>query len=406
MRFTFNVLRSIKRIVKAVLPRETYKRLRKRLLIRNQKVKKNRRSSNKLPCGVNLFSSFNLKSSMDVEGRLLIQALEAAGIPYRTIDVSGAQVDTTKLYNVNLVICHAASETPTSLLRLGIDMKNHYNIGYLAWELAALPDAFCSELHYFQEIWTLSTFCTNAIEKKSAVPVLTVPLCVDDNRTVIENGRDYFHMDKDVFLLAFAFDCNSYVSRKNPQAVVRAFMQAFSPEDRHVGLVLKLSYPEKYKAAIEELLDMLSPYPHIYCIEEYLTEDEMRTLLHIADSVISLHRSEGFGLIPLEAMALGTPVIATAWSGNMEYMHHRNTALVGYTMVPVDGQYVGTAPEDDYVWAEPDTDEAAMHMRRMVSDKAWRESLILHGKHTATACFNTNATGKMIRDRLAFLGLL
>jgi len=289
-------------------------------------------------------------------------------------------------------------------------MKRHYNIAYCVWELAELPDAFCSALRNFQEVWTPSTFCTTSIGRKSFVPVLTVPHTLDNNRTVIENGREYFKIDKDIYLFMFAYDCSSYVSRKNPNAAVQAFMKAFSPDDRHVGMMLKLIYSikdkEQDKEHIKKLMETLSPYPHIYYIDRYLSDEEMRTLLHVSDTFVSLHRSEGFGLLPLEAMALGTPVISTAWSGNMEYMNYKNAALVDYKLIPVNGEYIGSTPGDGYVWADPDVDEAAAHMRRLVSDNAWRESLIKNGKYTADEYFNTTATAKLIRNRLEFLKLI
>ena len=407
------ILHLIKRIFKAVLPRKFYEKLHnwfyKNIVSHNKEVQLSRHYSPKLPQGVNLFIH-DLKNSAGVQARLLQLVLEAAGIPFHIIDLSNLQKSKSelkdkKLYNVNLIACHAASAKPMNVLLFGINLKKHYNIGYWCWELAELPDAFCLGLDMFQEIWTISGFCTNAIEKKVSVPTLTVPHYADPNRTVIKNGRDYFNIEKDVFLFMFAYDCKSYLSRKNPQAAVQAFLKAFSPEDRHVGLVLKLNYVENYKEHIEELQKVLSPYPHSYCIDKYLTDDEMRTLVHISDTVVSLHRAEGFGNLPLQAMALGTPVISTAWSGNMEYMNHMNTALVGYNMILVNGQYYGSTPGDGLVWADPDIDEAAAHMRRMVSDKSWREKLITNGKYTADKCYNITTVGKIIRNRLDFLKL-
>lgn len=409
------ILRFPKRIVKTVLPRETYEKLRKWLIekstYRHKKLKVSRtcRCSPKLPKGVNLFAHF-LESSAGVEARLLQQALEAAKIPYHLIDLSNPQkakagLKGKKIYNTNLITCHAASVAPMNIPQFGIDLNDHYNIGCWAWELAELPSEFCSGLDLFQEVWSISSFCKGAIEKKVSVPTMTLPLYADANRRVIKDGRDHFNIDKDVFLFMFAYDCKSYVSRKNPQAVVKAFVKAFSPDDRHVGLVLKLNYPENYREHIDELMETLSPYPHVYYIEKYLTDDEMRTLLQISDAFVTLHRSEGFGLLPLEAMSLGTPVISTGWSGNMEYMNHMNTALVGYNMIPVDGKFVGSTPGDGLVWADPDIDEAAAHMRRMVSDKSWREKLIANGKYTADKCFDVKTVGKIIRNRLDFLNL-
>jgi len=351
-----------------------------------------------------------MENSAGVVGRLLQQALEVTGIPYQVIDLNNFQKykkedKNKKLFNINIVVCHVASDISITLLKFYIDMKRHYNIAYCAWELADLPDAFCSVLDNFQEAWTLSTFCTNSIGRKSKIPVLTVPLPVDNNRTILENGREYFRIDKDVYLFMFAYDCKSYVSRKNPNTVVQTFMKAFSPDDHHVGMMLKLIYSEEDKEHIKKLLEILSVYPHIYYIDRYLSDEEMRTLIHVSDTFVSLHRAEGYGLLPLEAMALGTSVISTAWSGNMEYMNYKNAALVDYKLIPVNGEYVGSTPGDGYVWADPDIDEAAAHMRRLVSDKAWRESLIKNGKHTADI-FNTDATGKLIRNRLEFLKLI
>ena len=408
------LLHLMSRIAKFILPRKVYDWLffkflnflgRKR---QSNKSRKYRYLKN-LPKGVNLFSYFNMKNSAAVEGRLLQQMLEDAGIPYHLIDLDDPQCISNmgvELYNVNLIISHVSNKLEFYTLLAGIDLGKYYNIGYMAWELPSLPDSLCASLNMFQEMWTLSSFCTSALEKKATVPVLTVPLFADSNRTVIENGREYFGFNQDIFLFMLAYDCNSFVSRKNPQAAVEAFMKAFSPQERNVGLVIKLSYPEKYKEHINELQKMLKPYPNIYFIDKYLTDEEMRTLIQVSNAFVTLHRSEGFGLVPLEAMSLGTPVISTAWSGNMEYMTHMNTALVGYQMVPVAGQYVGSIPGDDLVWAEPDVNEAAAHMRRMVTDAEWRENLITNGKHTAIECYNATSISKVLRDRLQVLQLI
>jgi glycosyltransferase involved in cell wall biosynthesis len=362
--------------------------------------------------GVNLFMK-NFNNSSGVVGRLMQQALEAAGIPFNVFDLCDSQkisgeIKNTELYKVNLIISNVAfvhCEIST-LLSFNFGFEDFYNIGYLIWELAELPDSFCSHLSMFQEIWTLSEFCTNAIKGKISVPVLTVPLYADSNRTVQENGRDLFGVKKDVFLFMTAFDCNSFMSRKNPLAAVRAFLEAFSPNNQNIGLMIKLTYSETYKKHIESLHHLLSNYPNIYYIDKYLTDEEMRTLLYISDTYITLHRAEGFGLIPLEAMALGTPVISTAWSGNMEYMNHMNTALVGYTLIPVDGQYVGTTQGDGFVWANPDIKEASRYMQQMVCDNEWKESLIINGKNTAIEHYNVTMMSRKISDRLKTLQLI
>jgi glycosyltransferase involved in cell wall biosynthesis len=406
------ILHFVRWIGKTVLTRNTYEKMHSWLyrvfILRSKKVKVPKFA--KLQHGVNLFVTYE-NGSAGVEAHLLKLALEAALVPYNIIDLNApdkfpSDMKGKALYNTNLVCFHAASGIPARMLSFGINLKKHYNIGYWAWELAEVPDVYCECLDMFQEFWTLSAFCTNVLGKKTSVPVLTVPLYANLDRSAIKNGRKYYNINKDVFLFTVAYDCNSFVSRKNPQAAVQAFMKAFSPQDSNVGLLLKLSNFEKHKDHFEELQKILEPYPNIYYICKYLSNDEMRTLIQVSDTYVSLHRSEGFGLVPMEAMALGTPVISTAWSGNMEYMNHMNTALVGYTLVPVAGQYVGSTPGDGLVWADPDVNEAAAHMRRMVADKEWREKLITNGKYTANECYNVTTISRAMRKRLEFLKLI
>lgn len=402
----------LKKLLKAILPSGLYERLKasywKHTPPQMPQSVASPAPAQAFPYGVNLFI-YNANNSAGMEGHLLQSALTAGNIPYQVFDLSDPEKFCSEQkgdlpYGVNLIVLHAASETPKRLQLFGIDLAKYYNIGYWAWELAEVPDAYCAGLELFQEMWTLSDFCTKTLEKKATMPVLTVPNCANPERDVIPNGREYFHFAAEPFLFMFAYDCNSFVARKNPQAVVKAFMKAFSPEDTRVGLVLKLIYPENFQQHIDELLEMLSPYKNIYYIHKYLSDTEMRTLVQSSDAFISLHRSEGLGLLPMEAMSLGTPVISTAWSGNMEYMNHMNAALVDYTMVPVDGRYAGSVPGDGLLWAEADVDAAAQLMRRMVEDKPWREHLIAHGYQTTNQDYNAKTIGAMMRNRLNVLG--
>ena len=106
---------------------------------------------------------------------------------------------------------------------------------------------------------------------------------------------------------------------------------------------------------------------------------DSHALTACADIVLSLHRSEGFGLVPAEAMLLGRPVVATAWSGNMDFMDDSSAALVGYHLTPArDPRGVFEAP--GAMWAEPDIAEAAGHLTRLAGDPAARATLAERGQ--------------------------
>ena len=67
--------------------------------------------------------------------------------------------------------------------------------------------------------------------------------------------------------------------------------------------------------------------PTSYWRMEYLSQIANSTYRPLSDCYVSLHRSEGFGLTIAEAMALGKPAIATAYSGNLEFMTAENSYL-------------------------------------------------------------------------------
>jgi hypothetical protein len=97
-----------------------------------------------------------------------------------------------------------------------------------------------------------------------------------------------------------------------------------------------------------------------------VSAQEKDAMLAASDCYISLHRSEGFGLTPAEAMYLGKPVIATGYSGNLEYMTAENSYLVDYKLRRIGS---GNLPYPaDGEWADPDTDHAARLMREVVQN--------------------------------------
>jgi Glycosyl transferases group 1 len=87
----------------------------------------------------------------------------------------------------------------------------------------------------------------------------------------------------------------------------------------------------------------------------------------VCDAYVSLHRAEGLGLTMAEAMAEGKPVIATGYSGNLEFMDDDVAFLVRSNLEPI-GLGVDPYPPDAR-WAEPDLEHAAAQMRRVFDDR-------------------------------------
>ena len=161
------------------------------------------------------------------------------------------------------------------------------------------------------------------------------------------------------------FDLHSVIERKNPMGVIEAFRTAFAPGSG-ASLVIKCINRESKPDEYDRLRLAARGHPDVHIIDRYVSAQEKDAMLAASDCYVSLHRSEGFGLTPAEAMYLGKPVIATGYSGNLEYMTPR-TATSWTTVLKPIGSRNFPYPADGE-WANPDTDHAARLMREVVED--------------------------------------
>jgi glycosyltransferase involved in cell wall biosynthesis len=254
------------------------------------------------------------------------------------------------------------------------EFRHRYLIGYWAWELPELSDSWIEAIQTFHELWAPSQFVAAALLSSPAPPP-KVRVMPHPTRCVagVAPDRGRFNLNEGAFAILVSFDLKSTLARKNPAAALRAYVEAFSPTDNAVLFVKILS--SEYSIAM--LHDIADPYKHrsdIRFITETLSDGEMLALIATVDVVLSLHRSEGYGMVLAEAMALGVCVVATGWSGNMDFMDEQSAMLVPYTLVPaVDPQGQYCVPGS--LWAEPDVHAAAQALRRLYADPALRKRI-------------------------------
>jgi glycosyltransferase involved in cell wall biosynthesis len=252
-----------------------------------------------------------------------------------------------------------------------------YNVGYWFWELENFPREWEYACKIMDEVWVNTDFVHNAVSKKHP-KVFKIPFSVEFDSPNPTLDRAYFNLPSSKFLYIFSYDFNSSAARKNPQAVVKAFKKAFSDIKEDVGLVIK-SVNAKLDPKLNRVKQELKNDDRIFWMDEYLTTDEMRGLLSVCDCYVSLHRSEGLGLTIAESMYMGKPVIATAYSGNMEFMNAKNSFLVPYKMIKVQPQEY--LHGDGQFWADANQDCAVKIMRDVFENSALRDEI---GKNAAS----------------------
>jgi glycosyltransferase involved in cell wall biosynthesis len=314
------------------------------------------------------------------------------------IDVDSADALTRQplhratIYDVN------ADQTPIVHRQLRhVFEGSAYNIGVWHWELPELPDEWIASAAPLDEIWAPSAFVQSAVSRKVTIPVVHMPhgVAVTDVETCtpqelgVPDGR---------FTYLCMFDLDSVMQGKNPQAAVDAFRRAF-PRESPAALLVKVSHATNRPHEYAELREQLRGVPNVYLTDRMLPRARVNGLLAACDGVVSLHRSEGFGLILAEAMFLGKPVVATGWSGNMDFMNSGNSCPVAYELVTL--ARIWSAYPAGQQWAEPDVDHAAHFLRRIVDDDAYRTQLGHRARTTIQTQFSPAAAGMRYRRRLS-----
>ena len=165
--------------------------------------------------------------------------------------------------------------------------------------------------------------------------------------------------------------------RKNLDNAIKWFVEEFIDQD--VGLILKTNTRANSKIDLEHteksLKAILAPYPDRKCsvslLHGDLSEGQMRALYEHdkIKAMVNISHGEGFGLPLFEAARSGLPIIATGWSGQIDFLRHDGKDYflnVTHELKNVQPEVVWENVIDaNSQWAYADQGSYKMNLRKM-----------------------------------------
>lgn len=408
--------RAIRHTVGLLLPLSLKRRIFERLnearfnkLVTAKKRFRSQPAPASIPRGVNLVGYIRAESGLGVVARGVASALESGGIPFNVINLESGNYSRhtdhswshkevrSSDYDITLVCVnpdqslHLRTHVPPHLL------SERYVIGYWFWELPELPDEWLADFAFTDEVWAGTRFIAEAVSRKASAPVVPIPPVVrlSEGTTL---SRNELGLPEARFLFLAMFDTRSVLQRKNPLGVLRAFKSAFADDTSRVSLVMNFNNHDVSDPLFQELQKEIGSDDRVVLLEGAKDRDHVTSLIKACDCFVSLHRSEGFGLGPAEAMSLGKPAIITNWSGNTDYMTADNCLPVDYELVQLGRDY-GPYKAHQH-WAEPNLDQAAQWMKRIALDADLARRIGFAAQQTISLKFSPTMVCKLIQDRL------
>ena len=316
--------------------------------------------------GINVFGYLNDTIGISRSTRNLINLLKLSEVKLNTYDLKPdnyvyIEPNYKTTYPINLFFAN-----PDWMIDVNIDIfEDKYNIGYWYWELEQIPELWKKFAKHLDEIWVSTTFIKTTLEKE--LPGKTIRLITKPQQEVnlIEKSiarTKFDFIQQDDFIFLFVFDYNSDINRKNVINLLLTFNR-FN-QGKNCKLILKCQNSHLKERNEDRLKVESFASNHVIIINDLYSESHLNNLYNSCDVYISLHRSEGFGLTILESIFRNIPVIATAYSGNMDFCDGIEPLLINYNMTEVNtgSIYHDNINGEKFLWAEPDLQDALNKM--------------------------------------------
>jgi len=367
--------------------------------------------------GVNLAGHLSAPQGLGVAARNTAHLFDELGIPWCAVDVPPPAPTAERAAWPEAHAWDARARAPhaVNLLHLNapevlellwerprwLELDGRVTACVPFWEFPKLPPAWRDGLECMDVVLAPSLFVERTVRAAlPQTPVIHFPQWLSRPAAVVAD-RPRFGIPAGACVFLAVFDTRSDFARKNPLGALDAFARAFPSDRDGVRLVLRIHNARGARAEPggpeTQLRAAAARDPRVVVVDGPLTRDDVLSLAASCDAYVSLHRAEGFGLGPLEAMSLGRPAVATRWSGNLDYMSDEDSLLVPATETPVRGTgiraYDPARMGAGQTWGEPDLDAAAHHLRALADDPALPARLGARAARAAEAQMSSARSG-------------
>jgi glycosyltransferase involved in cell wall biosynthesis len=247
--------------------------------------------------------------------------------------------------DANIVILHLEPHDFESIYNQYPALKDKYVICYSVWETDELPESYMRSISFVQEVWTPSHYCCKSFRKYHD-RVFYIPHVIERDTRFSEEDRQYIGK-----AIGYEKDCVYFLGvtrigdpRKNVEGLVNAFLAVRDKMSRS-RLVIK-----SFQTDPPEFINQTG----IIYLGGRLSDERINALYSLSSVYVSAHHSEGWGLTLSDAMIFKKPVIATGFSGNMEFMSESNSFPVDYEEEYIRPEDCNNLFKPHMKWAYPD----------------------------------------------------
>ncbi len=354
----------------------------------------------KQPLRVGFYGPVSQISGYGTAARTYVHALHRAGVEVSVIDLDffGPDLEVKdplvhtlldRRIEPDFHIIHYFHPQIAKVLSLYLDRV----ILMTTWETDILPAGWKSILNHVREVWVPCDYNISIFEKHLTVPIFKWPHAIPPRNESLNSGCvPVPEISESDFVFYSIF---MWQNRKYPEGIIEAFLRAF-PSDADVILVLKVVLygtgidPGK---VLEEVRQRTRSNARVLIIQGMWSEGDMESLARRGDCYVSLHRSEGWCYPLFDAACCGKPVIATGYSGPLEYLAGMDGSLVRYKLQEVEERDQWFHPP--MKWAQPDLEHATELMR-----------YVYEHREEASSRARTAAEELKVRYSLESVGLL